>query len=291
MQPHRRRQRPAQRNHPHQAGFSLVELVVVITLLGVLAGLAATLVGRVAGGQQATRARLNLALSSDAALAQVADLLATALPNSLRLSSNAEGTWLEWVPVLDAARYRAAPDTIAPAPGDPLDLDDPADASFDLLGTPLAGNPTGSQIVFNNLGTPEADAYSGNNRRSPWTLAASGLHVGFTPAGALPPAAATQRVFVVGTPQTLACLALGGGRHELRLYSGYGWRASQPVAVADLASASSSRLLLGGLHHCGASYSTALANIGLLNLALGLQDADSGAQARFLQQLAVDNTP
>ncbi len=275
---------------PRQAGFSLVELVVVITLLGVLAGLAASLVGRVASGQQATRARLNLALASDAALAQVADALASALPNSLRSSTNSAGAWLEWVPVLDAARYRAAPDTLAPAPGDPLDLDNASDSGFDLLGTALASNPGGSQIVFNNLGTPEADVYSGNNRRSPWTLSANGLHVDFTPNGALPPAAATQRVFVVGTPLTLACVAQGNGRFELRLFSGYGWRANQPVALADLAGASNT-LLLGGLHHCGASYSTALANIGLLNLALGLQDSDSGTQARFLQQLAVDNTP
>ena len=284
---------PAVKRRAHarqQAGVSLVELVVVITLLAVVMSIGTTLVTRVASSQQGTRARLTLALASDAALATVSDQLAGALPNSLRATTNAAGTWLEWVPVLDAARYRAASDTVSASPGDPLDLDDSSDNSFDLLGPPLSSNPSGSQLVFNNLGTPEGDVYGGNNRRSPWALGNGGRHISFTANGALPPAASTQRVFVVGTPVTLACVSLGGGRFELRRYSGYGWRASQPVAVADLASGTHT-LLLTGLNQCGASYSTALANIGLLHLSLGLQDSDSGTSARFMQQVAVDNTP
>jgi hypothetical protein len=49
--------------------------------------------------------------------------------------------------------------------------------------------------------------------------------------------------------------------------------------------------MLGGLAGCSAAYSTALANIGLLNLRLRLVDAGSSAHLDFLQQIAVDNTP
>ena len=74
-----------------QRGVTLVELVVVLTLMGVVASIGATLVGRIVAGQQDNRGRLVLAMMADAAVAGMADDLARALPNSLRLSSNGAG--------------------------------------------------------------------------------------------------------------------------------------------------------------------------------------------------------
>ena len=246
--------------------------------------------GRIVAGQQDNRGRLVLALSADAAVAGVADDLARALPNSLRLTSNAAGVWIETVPVLDAGRYRAAADTVNGSPGDPLDLEDAADNSFDVIGTALAPAMAGRDIVFNNQGTPDADVYSGNNRRAAVALASGGAHVSFTAAGALPAAPAQPRFFVVGTPLTLACVLQGDGSYELRRYAGYGWLATQPSSAAELAAASNS-LQLGGLLGCSAAYSTALANIGLLNLRLSAGTAGTQARMELLHQLPVDNTP
>ncbi len=272
-----------------QRGVTLVELVVVLTIMGVVASIGATLVGRIVAGQQDNRGRLVLAMMADAAVAGMADDLARALPNSLRLTSNGAGIWVEFVPVLDAGRYRAAPDTVSGSPGDPLELDNAADNSFDVIGTALDASTAGKELVFNNLATPEADVYSGNNRRAGIVLASGGQHVAFTAAGALPTAAAQPRFFVVGTPITLACVAVAGG-FELRRYTGYGWLASQPVSAATLAGASNS-LQLGGLTACGASYSNALANIGLLNLRLKAGAAGSSTVMELLHQLPVDNAP
>jgi MSHA biogenesis protein MshO len=273
-----------------ESGVSLVELVVVLTIIGLIASLSATLVTRVASSQQDNRGRLKLAQAADSAIARIADELQTALPNSLRVTSNAAGVWIEWVPVADAGRYRRAGDTVAASAGDMLDLDDASDTGFDIIGTPLASLGAGQQLVIQNLGTPEADAYGGANRRAGLVLAAGGRALSFTAAGALPQSTDSRRFFIVSTPVTLGCVPAAGGGFELRRYSGYGWLAAQPVAPATL-SAADSALALSGLSACAASYSVALANIGLLNLRLTVQEPSSGALMSFLQQLPVDNTP
>lgn len=285
-----RRRGPTPGTRPR--GVTLIELVVVLTIIAVVGSIASTLVARVAAGQQATRERLGLAQRADAAMARIGDELQAALPNSVRLSSGAGGVWIEMVPVLDGGRYRAAGDSIAASPGDILDLNDASDTSFDVIGQPLSTLAAGSQLVIQNLGTPEADAYAGSNRRAGLVRAAAGRNLQFTPAGALPSSTDTRRFFIVGSPVSFACVGAAGGGFDLMRYSGYGWQATQPASSGNAALATATRtLLLGGLSDCAAAYSQALANIGLLNLRLRLGEPGSGVKMDFLQQLALDNTP
>ena len=273
-----------------QRGVTLVELVVVLTVMAVMASIGATLVGRIVSGQQDNRARLVLALQSDVALAQLSDALSAALPNSLRLSSNVDGVWVEWVPILEAGRYRQAPDTVGPDAGDPLDLDNAADNSFDVIGRAMPASVVGRELVFGNLGQPEADAYVGNNRRAGIALSNAGSRIAFTAAGALPAQGGQGRFFVVGTPVTVACVAQAGGGFELVRYSGYGWLSAQPSSLAALAAATPVRQLVG-LRGCSASYSTALANIGMLSLRLQAGSVGGSTQMDLMHPVAVDNTP
>jgi prepilin-type N-terminal cleavage/methylation domain-containing protein len=208
-------------------GVTLVELVVVLTIVGLVASLGATLVGRVVAGRQAQHGRLTLAMAADGALARVADELQQALPNSLRVSDSGGGFWVEWVPVLDGGRYRLAPDTVAADPGDPLDLEDAADDGFDVIGQPLAALAAGSQLVLHNLGVPEADAYAGSNRRAGLLVGTSGgrhlrLH---SPPARCRPATGTPRFFRSSARRSrLGCVARRWpAGFELRRYTGYGW--------------------------------------------------------------------
>lgn len=282
-------------------GVTLVELVVVLVIMGVVASVGATLVTRAASAQQDTRGRLALAQAADGALQRIAHELEAALPNSVRLTANAAGTWIEWTPVLDGGRYRQAPDAVS-GTGDPLNLDDPSDNAFDVIGAPLATLASGSQFVIAPLGSayPEADAYAGNNRRSGLVLGAdasgtAGTHLAFTAAGALPQSSGTARFFIVGTPVTVACITAADGSRQLVRYSGYGWLASQPVGTATLASAGATQaVLIGGLTAtgCSAAYTPELANIGLLDLHLTFGDSGaSQAQMTVVQQIAIDNSP
>ena len=289
---------PQQYQHQHrhlyqnqrQRGVTLVELVVVLSVMAVVASIGATLVGRIVAGQQDNRSRLVLAQQADGALAQLSDALSSALPNSLRVISNAEGVWIEWVPVLEAGRYRQAPDTANADPGDPLDLQDSADNSFDVIGPALPSTVAGRDLVFGNLGNPDADAYSGNNRRAGLAVTNGGQNLSFTAAPGLSASPANPRFFVVGTPVTLACVPSAGGGQELVRYSNYGWLSVQPAASATLAAATRTRQL-SGLRGCSAAYSTALVNVGLLVLRLQGGVANTDAQLELLHQVAVDNTP
>ena len=281
------------RRLPPQTGVTLVELVVVLTLLGLMASIGATLVSRIVAGQQENRGRLTLAQAADAALARIVGEVEGALPNSLRVTVNPAGTFIEWVPVLDAGRYRQAPDTVSGTPGDVFNPADASDNSFDVIGTALVTPAVGAgaQIVWSNLGTPEADAYSGTSRRGGLAISNGGRRVAFTPNGALPADNGSARFFIVGTPVTLACRLGAEGTLQLQRISGYGWQASQPASTAELAAASATVVLLDQLRSCSGAYGTALANIGLLNLRFSAGDGVTGAKLDFMQQLAVNNTP
>ncbi|MCE2660365.1 MAG: type II secretion system GspH family protein [Rubrivivax sp.] len=270
-------------------GVTLVELIIVLTIVGVIASLGATLVGRLATEQQAQRGRLNLAQSADGALAQVQTALQQALPNSLRVTVNAAGVWIEWIPLLDAGVARQAADATG-TPSNPLDITDPLDTSFDVLGVPIATPSVPAWLVFQNLGMPESDAYLGNNRRAGLALSNGGSTVSFAAAGAVPAGNGSGRFFVVAAPQSIACRPAVGGGYALWRYSGYGWQSAQPVSDGVLTTAATS-LLASGLESCEAGYSQALANIGLLTLRLVAVQSEGTARMTLVQQVALDNTP
>ncbi len=181
------------------------------------------------------------------------------------------------MPVLEAGRYRQAPDAANASPGDPLDLQDSADNSFDVIGPAVPSTVAGRDLVFSNLGNPDADAYSGNNRRAGLAVNSGGQNLSFTAAPGLAANPANPRFFVVGTPITLACVPSMGSGQELLRHSNYGWLSAQPTASAALAAATRTRQL-PGLRTCSAAYSTALANVGLLVLRLQGGVASTNAQ-------------
>lgn len=270
-----------------QRGVSLVELVVVITLVGVLGSISAVVASRFVAAQQATGERLALAQGADAQLARLRDELQRALPNSVRITSNAAGSFIEWVPVHEAGRWRQMPDTTG-QPSDTLDIADASDASFDVIGPALASLPAQAALVIGHLGTPDADVYAGQVRRSGLVLQASGRNLAFTAGAAWPAVLGSERFFIVTPPVTLACLRQPDGSHRLVRYSGYAWRATQPASTTDFAGATASTLL-PRLAGCSAASSSALANIGLLTLRVAL--GQGGTQVALLQQVGLDNSP
>jgi len=278
-----------QRCHPHShepghtaRGVTLVEMVVVITVVGVLAAVGARLVGSAATGGQTSQQRLQLATAADAALRRMARELQAALPNSVRVTTSGASVFIEFVPVLDGGRLRRAADSAGN--GNPLNFEDALDNSFDVLGPPVTttGN---TELVVQNLGNDVADAYAGNNRRAGVVLSGGGTQVGFAPAGAFPDATGSARFFLVGTPVTFRCTPAADGSGQVLRLSAYGWAATQPTSMPSATQA----VLLDGVAACSAAYTEALANLGVVAISLSLGQAD--ATARLLHQVTVDNTP
>jgi MSHA biogenesis protein MshO len=150
-------------------GFTLVELVVVIVVTGIIAGIFAMQFGPAVQNYLAVGRRANLTHLADTALRRMVTEIHTAVPNSLRLlpPQTADGaSCLELVPSSDGGRFRTAADTQwnQANPANPsmwIDLTVPT-PSFDVL-TPFNTTPVkGDWVVIGNQNT--ADVYTGVSR-------------------------------------------------------------------------------------------------------------------------------
>ena len=116
-----------------QCGFSLLELILVVVLLGVLASGAGLLITKPIEAYNDQLRRQQLVDQGEMALRQIARDLRRALPNSVRVVPVGGGWALEMVNTVDGARYR---DEVGGDYTDPVDWLDfsTADNSFNLLG-------------------------------------------------------------------------------------------------------------------------------------------------------------
>lgn len=139
-----------------QQGFTLVELVMVITILGVVSGMVAVFMRGPIDAYFAASRRAALTDVADTVMRRIERDVRKALPNSLRTPS---AQCLELIPTKTGGRYRA--DGTAAA----LTFD-AADTDFNMLGLNSAlpvdqRIVAGDVIVVYNLGpsVPQADAY------------------------------------------------------------------------------------------------------------------------------------
>ncbi len=275
----------------HARGVSLVELVAVLVIVGVVASFGTRLFVQPATSLMASGRNAELGEQAAQALRRLEDDLGSALANSVRVTVGTAGgtpaTFVELVPVQTVGRYRKHRASSGP-PGDPLDVDDPADASFDVLG-PLDAFAAGSSLVIHNLGNADADVYVGNNRRAGAVL--SGATLGFTPGGAFPVDSPSGRFAIVGSPVTWICRPQADGGGTLERVTGYAIQAAQPAsdAAAPLAGAASRMVAARGVAECAIVQDAAQVNLGLLRLTMAL--AQGEASVRIAQQYPLDNTP
>jgi MSHA biogenesis protein MshO len=274
-----------------QAGFTLVETVLVIAVTGVLAAVVSSFIVAPVQAYLATSARTALGAQADGALRHMARELRRALPNSVRVT--ASGLALEFIPTTAAARY-ATEGTGALQFG-------VLDTGFDVVGPPLL-LAAGQQLVFYNLGegVVGADAYAPNgtaleqassNRRGFSNGAGAAGTVALVSAAALPATALAPpyRVMVVDTPVSYRCDLAAG---TLTRHAGYGWAATQPNPPVG----GSSAVLATGVTACrfGVDGSLVAARAALVTLALTLTTtaAPGGNENATLQQaLYVENQP
>lgn len=264
--------------YARQRAFTLVEMIVSLVIAGVLLAMIALFGRDQINAYLDVGNRADLADAADTAIRRMARDLQSALPNSVRQS----GSFLEFVPIRDAGRYRA--DVNGTGGGNPLDFDSNTDNSFDVLGPPVTIR-TGEQLVIYNLGQPGSDVYAGNNRRA--ATAGSGLStVTFVPGGVQFPLASPQNRFqIVDTPVTYECdLARGA----IIRHSGYGFQSA--IASSPWSYGGTSAVLVDNVSACAFSYSPAvLQRNGLVVVRLTL--TRNGESVELLHQIDVLNTP
>lgn len=264
---------------PLPLGFTLIELIVVMMVVGILAGIVAMFIQHPLEGYLAAARRAALVDAADTALLRIARDVRLALPNSLRVSQSGGVTYLEYLPLQDGGRYRAAP--TGAGTGDILDFTSATDTSFDVLGPPVAAS-AGQYLVLYNLGLDaSSNAWLGGNRR---LVASSGTvaNLAFTATGApLPLASPGNRFYLAGPPVTYACDPTG---HELRRISGYALQAAQPTSFSGAAS----RLLANHVSSCAFVYDPG-ASQRLGQLTLRIQLNQDGETVTLYREVTVNN--
>ena len=118
------------------AGFTVIELVVVIAISGLLTGMMVSFITRPMGAYIDVARRAGLVDLSEESVRRIARDIRRALPNSLRIAGS--DRILELLHTADGSRYRAQPGTNSgtsedhSATSDWLDLG--GDTSFNLMG-------------------------------------------------------------------------------------------------------------------------------------------------------------
>src|ERR1035437_1558611 len=152
------------RSFSWQRGFTLVELIMVIVIMGVIAGMVTVFMKSPIDAYFASGRRAGLTDTADPKVRRIARDIQRSLPNRIRTSGS---QCLEFIPTKTGGRYRTA--------GTGALNFYAASTSFNMLGsnTNFAGSAipsdqqisTGDLIVVYNLGIPGAYAYNSDN----WT--------------------------------------------------------------------------------------------------------------------------
>ena len=211
--------------HHLEKGFTLVEMVTVLLVLGILGTGVVTFIGDSTNGFAATAARAQLAEDARFLVDKLSDEIREALPNSIRTN----GQCLEYVPVEGGSRYHTLP--IGAASGGfyswPID---PAPTSSNLRAVVYPqidlyseSNP-GALSPTVSIGTPEADNRVRLNFSSPFAFSAG---------------TSRSSYFLVTAPVSYCTI---NGR--LYRYQNYGFEQTQP-GIASLPTSLPDRALAG----------------------------------------------
>jgi MSHA biogenesis protein MshO len=154
--------------HHQQRGFTMVELIMVIVIMGVIGGVVAVFMRSPIDAYFDSARRAALTDVADTAVRRIARDVRKALPNSIRASILAPSSvpnCLEFIPTRTGGRYRKT--DLTGAAGTALDFT-AADTSFNMLGnnTALPADQqlqVGDVVAVYNLGIAGASAYLGDN--------------------------------------------------------------------------------------------------------------------------------
>jgi MSHA biogenesis protein MshO len=284
-------------------GFTLVEMIVVIVITGIIAAAVAVFIRLPVQGYVDTAARAELADEADTAVRRMSRDLRLALPNSVRVTSTANGQFLELLLTRAGGRYLDEEDGVSSSDGTALSFTDSSQLTFSSVGQldisgsqkiQVQGADHGDYLVIYNLGPGQdpANAYCagdscGNRAKIASAPDGKTITLAANPFALQSPSLRSpgHRFQIVSSPVTYAC-----SNGQLQRYADYPIAASQPTPPAGTPA-----LLATDVVTCNFSYTTS-ANFrsALVGITLGLSKANTNTntgQITLFHQVHVDNTP
>ena len=255
----------------NQSGFTLIEMVITIVLIGILGVGMSRFIGQSVQGVKDTAERQQLSAIGWITSEKISREIRDALPNSFRLNSG--GSCIEFIPTVAGTDYLTVPVVsaatsfeVVPFPSYTLDSsqDRVAVYPFTDVGLYALGNPgTISSLIASMAAGATANAQA-------ITLSSSHQFLTDSP---------TRRLYVVREP-VMYCFV---GQYLYR-YGNYGFQSSMPTPTSGTVIAS--RLASGSFQYAPGT----LSRNGVVTFAFEVQGSD-GAKQLIDQEVQIRNVP
>ncbi len=283
----------------HAAGFTLIELIITMTITVIVASFAAYFIAAPIRGFNDQVRRAELVDSAESSLRRMGRDIRRALPNSVRITTSGSITALEILNAVEGVRYRAGP---PPGNLNARLTFSAADGAFNSIGLFSAitkpFSSTTHYLSVYNVGTAGANAYELSNVITPTgtqididaAAEAGEDNVTLSPSFQFAYPSPRQRVYLVDTPVTFLCDTATG---NLTRYAGYTIATNQADRDSDaelLAAGAAAALLSDNLTACTFTFTPGTAQrAGLVTMSLNV--AQAGETIFLLQQVHVHSAP
>ncbi len=291
-------------------GFTLVEMIVVISIIGIIAAAVAVFLRLPLQSYQDAQRRAAISDAADTVFIRLKRDLQTALPNSVRVTSVGAVVYLEFLAVRTGGRYRAEVPQVPVASNPPVTCPDTdgdtfanenvlqfgvADTCFTTLGAlpdfaTIAAGAAGDYVVAYNLGPGflDANAYEtgaatgGNKSRiTAVNAGVSGENVIQFELNIFKLESPGRRFQIVSGPVSYVC---DPGAGTLRRVTGYAITAVQPAPAGG-------DLLAQGITACSMTYNVVNQRNSVVAIALGFSDPVSATKVSLFQEVQLGNVP